>query len=131
MSPRQALSKGEMEVARLLWQLGEASVRQVHEAFAADRQMDFATVQTYLRRLETKGYARARLDGRTRIYSPRVRPRTVIRETIDDLVERLFGGETMPLVRHLIEDRGIEAADLAELRQLIDRLEQEGGHESK
>ena len=131
MAPRQALSKGEMEVARLLWQLGEASVRQVHEAFAADRQMDFATVQTYLRRLETKGYARAKLDGRTRIYTPRVRPRTVIRETIDDLVERLFGGETMPLVRHLIEERGIDAGDLAELRQLIDRLEQEGGHDSQ
>lgn len=131
MAPRQALSKGELEVARLLWQLGEATVRQVHEAFPADRQMDFATVQTYLRRLETKGYVHAKLDGRTRVYSARVKPRTVIRETIDDLVERLFGGETMPLVRHLIEERGIEAADLAELRQLIDRLEQEGGHESK
>src|SRR5215510_6345995 len=102
-----------MEVARLLWQLGEASVRQVHEAFPLERQMDFTTVQTYLRRLENKGYAKAKLDGRTRIYSPRVRPRTVIRETIDDLVERLFGGETMPLVRHLIEERGIEAGDLA------------------
>ena len=131
MAPRQALSKGEMEVARLLWQLGEASVRQVHEAFAADRQMDFATVQTYLRRLETKGYVHARLDGRTRIYSPRVKPRTVIRETIDDLVERLFGGETMPLVRHLIEERGIQAEDLAELRQLIDRLEKESKHGSQ
>ena len=126
MGPRQAPSKGEMEVARLLWQLGSASVRQVHEAVPAERAMDFATVQTYLRRLEAKGYIHARLDGRTRIYSPRVRPKTVIRETIDDLVERLFGGETMPLVRHLIEERGIEAAELAELRQLIERLEKEG-----
>jgi predicted transcriptional regulator len=120
-----------MEVARLLWQLGEASVRQVHEAFPPERQMDFATVQTYLRRLEAKGYIHGKLDGRTRIYSPRVKPRTVIRETIDDLVERLFGGETMPLVRHLIEDRGIEAADLAELRQLIDKLEKEGRNDSR
>jgi BlaI family penicillinase repressor len=131
MAARQALSKGEMEVARLLWQLGSASVRQVHEAFPADREMDFATVQTYLRRLEAKGYVHARLEGRTRIYSPRVRPKTVIRETIDDLVERLFGGETMPLVRHLIEERGIEAADLTELRQLIERLETKGGNDDK
>jgi BlaI family transcriptional regulator, penicillinase repressor len=131
MAPRQALSKGELEVARLLWQLGEATVRQVHEAFPRERQIDFATVQTYLRRLESKGYVHARLAGRTRIYSPRVKPRTVIRETIDDLVERLFGGETMPLVRHLIEERGIEAEDLAELRKLLDRLEKEGRHESK
>lgn len=126
MTERPALSKGEMEVARLLWQLGPATVRQVHEALPADRTMDFATVQTYLRRIETKGYATSKLDGRTRVYSPKAKPKTVIRRTIDDLVERLFGGETMPLVRHLIEERGIRDNELAELRQLVERLEKEG-----
>jgi len=125
MGERPALSKGEMEVARLLWQLGEGTVRQVHEAFPAQRMVDFTTVQTYLRRLERKGYARSRLAGRTRVYAPTVKPATVIRETVDDLVERLFGGETLPLVRHLIEDRGISEPDLAQLRQLLDRLEEE------
>jgi BlaI family penicillinase repressor len=126
MTERPALSKGEMEVARLLWQLGPATVRQVHEAMPADRSMDFATVQTYLRRIEAKGYAASKLDGRTRVYSPKAKPQTVIRRTIDDLVKRLFGGETMPLVRHLIEERGIRDDELAELRQLVERLEKEG-----
>jgi predicted transcriptional regulator len=121
MADRPALSKGEMEVVRVLWDLGTATVRQVHEALPAERRMDFTTVQTYLRRLESKGYAKAALDGRTRVYSVRVKPRTVIRETLDDLVDRLFGGETLPLVRHLIEDRGISDAEIAELRKLLDR----------
>lgn len=119
MSERPALSKGEMEVARVLWELGAGSVRQVHETLPADRKIDFTTVQTYLRRLEAKGYAKAKLDGRIRIYSPRVKPRTVIRETVDDLIDRLFGGEAMPLMRHLIEDRGINDEDLAQLRKLL------------
>jgi predicted transcriptional regulator len=42
---------------------------------------------------------------------------------VDDLIERLFGGETMPLVKHLIEERGIEASEINELRELVDRLE--------
>jgi predicted transcriptional regulator len=121
MTDRPALSRGEMEVARLLWDLGTATVRQVHEAFPAGRQIDFTTVQTYLRRLEAKGYVRASLEGRTRVYTPRVRPQTVIRETLDDLIDRLFGGEALPLVRHLIEDRGISDAELSELRRLIER----------
>lgn len=123
MTSRPGLSKGELEVARVLWELKEASVREVHEAFPESRQMDFTTVQTYLRRLEAKGYAVARLEGRTRIYAPKVQPRKVIGETVDDLIERLFGGETLPLMRHLIEDRGMSDRDLAELRKLIDRLE--------
>jgi predicted transcriptional regulator len=126
MPERPSLSKGEMEVARVLWDLGTATVREVHAAFPADRPIDFTTVQTYLRRLESKGYVRAALEGRTRVYTPRVRPQTVIRETLDDLVERLFGGETLPLMRHLIEDRGISDADLAELRRLLDKKKRPG-----
>jgi predicted transcriptional regulator len=129
MTERPSLSKGEMEVARILWELGRATVRQVHDAFPADRTIDFATVQTYLRRLEAKGYVKGQLEGRLRVYTPRVRPNTVIRETVDELVDRLFGGETLPLVRHLIEDRGLQDQDLAELRRLIDRLEEESGHD--
>jgi len=122
MADRPVLSRGEMEVARVLWDLGSATVRQVFQAFPAKRKIDFTTVQTYLRRLESKGYVNAALEGRTRVYSPRVKPQTVIRETLDDLVDRLFGGEALPLVRHLIEDRGISDEDLAELRELLDHL---------
>ncbi len=126
MADRPALSKGEMDVARALWQVAPATVREVFEAVQESRTMDFSTVQTYLRRLESKGHAVSKLKGRMRVYSARTRERTVVRETVNDLVQRLFGGETMPLVRHLIEDRGVDEASLAELRDLIDRLEKEG-----
>lgn len=128
MARRPGLSKGEQEVARRLGELGEAGVRQVHESFPAERGIDFATVQTYLRRLEAKGYARGRTVGRTRLYTLRVRARTVLREAVDDLVDRLFGGEKLPLVVHLLEDQGLSGEDLDTLRSLLDRLE--GGDES-
>ncbi len=71
MPPRKGLSRGEMEVARIVWELRHATVRQVLDALPADREIDFTTVQTYLRRLEEKGYLNVRLEGRTRIYSPK------------------------------------------------------------
>src|SRR5262245_26929405 len=120
MTDRPALSKGEMEVVRVLWTLRRASVREVHEAFPAGREIDFATVQTYLRRLEAKGYVSGTMSGRTRIYAPKVQPRRVIRQTIEELVERLFGGQTLPLMRHLIEDHRVSPQELAELRELIE-----------
>lgn len=128
MVERAGLSKGEMEVVQLLWKLAPATVRQIHEALPQERAMDFATVQTYLRRLEAKGYAKSTLDGRVRIYSAKTKARTVIRQTVDDLVNRLFAGDTMPLMRHLIEERGIDEHGLAELRAMLDRLEKEGSN---
>jgi BlaI family penicillinase repressor len=125
MAQRPELSKGEMEVARVLWDLGQGTVREVHESFPDDRQIDFATVQTYLRRLETKGYIAGKLVARTRVYSPKVQPRKVIGRTINDLIDRLFGGETLPLMRHLIEERGLTNDDLAELRKMIDHMDRE------
>lgn len=127
MTDRPGLSKGEMEVARVLWGLREGTVRQVHEAFPPERTIDFATVQTYLRRLEAKGYVQTRLQGRIHVYSARVKPRTVIRQTVDDLVDRLFGGQTLPLVQHLIEERGLSERDLRQLRELLDRLDRKPG----
>jgi len=123
MPKRTALSKAEMEVARIVWNLGEATVRQVFETFPAERRPDFTTVQTYLRRLEAKGYLRAKRRGRTMVYRARVQPDDVIHETISDLVNRLFGGETIPLLHHLILDRRISNEEIHKLREMIDERE--------
>jgi BlaI family transcriptional regulator, penicillinase repressor len=123
MSKRPAVAKSELEVAQLVWQLGQASVRQVLDVLPAQRGLDFKTVQTYLRRLEAKGYLRSRREGRAKVYVARVRPEQVVREVIDDFVHRLFGGETIPLFQHLINDRGLSDAEIGELRAMLDRLE--------
>ena len=124
MSKRPAVAKSELEVARIVWRLGEASVRQVLEALPADRELDFKTVQTYLRRLEAKGYLRTRREGRAKIYLPRVRPASrSSAKSIDDLLQRLFGGESLPLFQHLIHDRGLSAIEIDQLRAMLDQWE--------
>ena len=49
----------------------------------------------------------------------------MIGQVVDDLMNRLFDGEVFPLFQHLIEDRGISDTDVRQLRELLDRLEQE------
>ena len=123
MARRPALSKSEMEAARIVWNLGQATVRQVFEAFPPQRNIDFSTVQTYLRRLQVKGYLHAKRQGRAMVYRPRVRPDEVIRETVDDLVSRLFDGQTIPLLHYLIRDSSISEEEIRKLRKMIDELE--------
>jgi BlaI family penicillinase repressor len=125
MSKRSALAKSELEVARIVWKLGEATVRQVHEALPKRRKIDFWTVQTYLRRLKTKGYLHSRREGQALVYSSAVQPQQVVREVLDDLIGRLFDGHTLPLVHHLLADGALSDADIDELQCTLDRLKRE------
>jgi|HubBroStandDraft_6_1064221.scaffolds.fasta_scaffold117628_2 BlaI family penicillinase repressor len=122
MAKRPALAKSELEIARIVWSLGEATVRQVADALPADRQLDFWTVQTYLRRLAAKGYLRTRREGRNNVYRPNVSPSKVVHEVVDDLVSRLFDGEALPLFQHLINERGLSDRDLDELQKTLDEM---------
>jgi BlaI family transcriptional regulator, penicillinase repressor len=119
---RPAPAKSELEIARIVWSLGEATVRQVYEALPAHRKLDFWTVQTYLRRLAAKGYLRARRDGRSNVYSSRIQPGTVIRDTLEDFMHRLFDGEILPVFQHLIQHRGLTDREIDELQKTLDRL---------
>ncbi len=125
MAPRPALSKSELQVAKIIWQLGKANVGEIYRSVSEVLDVDYTTVQTYIRRLELKGYVRATRTGRNKVYSPKVRPRQVIKETVDDLMERLFDGEMIPLMRHLIHDRDIQPEQIQELRQMLSEFEAE------
>ena len=119
---RNPLPKSELEVLRIVWKFGEATVRQVLDALPEDRKLDFWTVQTYLRRLEAKSYLQKRKDGRSNVYSPAVQPKRVMSEVLDDFVDRLFDGEALPLFQHLIQDRGLTNDEIDQLQDTLDKL---------
>ncbi len=126
MPKRPELSKGELVVARAVWKIREGSVGAIHDAVNRDGQMDYAAVQTYLRRLEAKDYLRSRREGRNKLYSAKVKASRVIRDTVGDLVRRLFDGETLAMINHLVRDQGISPEELAQVRELLDELEGNG-----
>jgi BlaI family transcriptional regulator, penicillinase repressor len=118
------LPKSELEVARIVWDLRKATVREVVDALPNDRGLDFFTVQTYLRRLTDKGYLEVRRQGRANVYSARVAPSRVIRHAVEEFLHNVFGGEAIPLVQYLIRDRHISDQDIDELQIELNRLKE-------
>jgi len=117
-SKRPAMSAAETEILRLVWQSGAATVQQVYEALPANRKVTYVTVATLLRRLEEKGYLKHHVRGKAFLYAPAARKEDVIRRTISDLVERLFGGNPVPLMQHLAQHSGITDEDIERLKEL-------------
>jgi predicted transcriptional regulator len=110
------LSAGELEIMQILWRLGAVSLSEAQAAI--DRPIGYTTVQTRLNRLVDKQIVR-RSSERPARYSAAVAPDDVSARHLDLLLERVSDGSVVPLVAHLIRDRALSPAELAELKQLI------------
>ena len=116
-----ALSPSETEILRLVWQLDKATVQEVCEKLPAKRKITYATVQTLLRRLEKKGYLRHSNSGKAHVFSAAVKREHVVKRSVGDFLDRLFGGDPIPLMQHLAEHGKLDANDIEKLKQLVDR----------
>jgi len=116
-----ALSPSETEILRLVWQLDKATVQEVCEKLPAKRKITYATVQTLLRRLEKKGYLKHSNSGKAHVFSAAVERERVVKRSVGDFLERLFGGDPIPLMQYLAEHGKISADDIENLKELIDK----------
>jgi BlaI family transcriptional regulator, penicillinase repressor len=119
MSEKYALPPSELEIARIIWQLGEATVRQVADQLPTERKVDFYTVQTYLRRLHEKGFLHCRKEGKNNLYSAAIEPDRVVSNMVTDLVDRLFDGSTLSIVQHCIQDQGLTDDEIQQLEKML------------
>lgn len=126
----ERLPDAELEVMACLWQLREATARQLREAMLNYRPMAHTSMVTLLGRLEGKGMVKRAKGpvGKAFVYSPLRRPGKTYRRVVGDVLERIFGGSKQALIASLFEIGPPTAGELAELQQLLDRLRQENAH---
>ena len=117
----KSMSPTETQILRLVWDLNEATVQQIRDQLSSDRKLAYNTVQTLLNRLEQKGYLTHRIEGRAHVYLPSVKQKEVIKTTVGNFLDRLFGGDPKPLVQFLAEDGKITEQDINRLKELINK----------
>jgi BlaI family transcriptional regulator, penicillinase repressor len=113
------LTRFEIEIMDALWDLGSASIREIHEELPERKRPAYTTVQTIIRRLEEKGAVRqSKQIGNAHIFEPLMTREAAHRRLIDDLLE-LFGGSARPLMAHLAEAGKLTLEDVKELENLL------------
>ena len=127
MAKKHQLAELQLAIMHVLWEHGEATVSEVREGLAPERELAHTTVGTMLTKMEEKGHVRHRSEGRSNVYRPAIRREQVSQTMVSDLAQRLFGGDIKQMVCHLLDDEELTADDLAELRRLIRRREKELG----
>ena len=115
-----AMSHAETEILRLLWLLGSGTVQQVCDQLPPHRRkITYATVQTLLRRLEAKGYVTHGTRGKAHVFRPATNRQEVISRTVGDFVQRLFGGDPVPLMLHLADQADLDDKQVRRLKKLL------------
>ena len=116
------LSAGEMEILQMLWRQGSVALSEAQAGLG--RSIGYTTMQTRLNRLVEKGVVTRSADRPAR-YTAAVAPEEVSARHLDLLLERVSGGSIVPLVAHLVRDRALSSADIAELKQLIQEADRQ------
>jgi predicted transcriptional regulator len=117
----------QLAIMRVLWDQGEATVTDVHQALLDDRGLAPTTIATMLKKMEDKGVVTHRAEGRKFIYRPTMTEDQVTRSMVAELTERLFGGDPMALVTHLISRHEIAPKELSELERRIAEAKKKEG----
>ncbi len=117
----------QQAVLDAVWRLGEGTVQQVREALGRRPEPAYTTVLSVMQKLERLGWLTHRAEGRTYVYRATRSRGQAGAGSVRRLVERLFGGDRVLFLQHLLEERELTDKELAELRRLIDRTRKERG----
>jgi BlaI family transcriptional regulator, penicillinase repressor len=116
------LTKLELQIMEALWTRGNASIREIQEAFPEKKRPAYTTIQTTVYRLEAKKVMRrVKKVGNFHIFEPMLSRNAAQRRLIDDLLA-LFGGSTQPVMAHLIESGKLTLDDIKEAEKTLRKL---------
>jgi predicted transcriptional regulator len=113
-------TEAELEILTVLWSIGAASVRQVHDAINLHRPAQYSTVLKFMQIMAEKGLVRRDESERAHIYEA-ARPREwTQRQLAGHLLERAFSGSAKALLIGALSARKATKKELAEMRKLLD-----------
>ncbi len=124
---RHRLGDLQLAILEVLWDRGEATTGEVHQALLEARGLAPTTIATMLRKMDDRGLVAHRRDGRILVHRAAVPRDSVHRSMVEDLVERLFGGDPRELVNHLVREGELGQGDLDAIRRKVAKARRSGG----
>jgi len=120
MRPRKTeLTDHELQVMKVVWDRGSATVRDVYEELLKQRKIAYTTVMTVMGVLEQKGRLKKSVDSRAYVYTPSQSQSEVVSSMVRDFVGRVFNGMAKPLLVSMLEDGKITEDELDELKKIL------------
>ncbi len=108
-------SNRELDLLKVMWQLGEAKVRDIHEAVCPDGECAFTTIQTLVRIMCKKGLVKKRSEGRTDFYTPVY----TLESAASRFVDKVFDGAVDRFVLSMLAAEDVSVDEMRGLEKMI------------
>ncbi len=112
-------------VIEVVWELGEASVRQVWKRLCRKKELAYTTILTSMQRLERAGWLKHRVEGKKNVYLPTRTRAQAGAKSVRKFVQGMFNGNALLLFRQLVEQGELSDEELQELQKLINKKRKE------
>lgn len=116
---KNALTEVELELMNILWRLKEGSVNDVLAELPQSRKLAYTSVSTILRILEQKKVLTTRKEGRGHVYVPKLSKTDYEASALKNIVNKVFDGTPVAMVRQLLDTNDLTKDDLKELHKLL------------
>jgi len=118
----QKASDAEMIVLAALLDMEQATAARIHEQLSRDNDWAYSTVVTFLRRLEAKNLIEhSRQPGeRAFIFYPTRQALASRKKALANILDRLFGGNPLPLISSLLEEKRLSKKEIEEIQSMIE-----------
>jgi BlaI family penicillinase repressor len=114
------LTKRELDIMGVLWDVGEATVTEVRDR--VDPDLAYTSISSMIRTLEMKGYvSHRRGEGKTHVYFPVIEPEKAGASALGRVLDKIYGGSPIKLLAHLMDQHKVSDKELARMRDLLKR----------
>ena len=115
----------ELAILGLLWERGPSTVREVHEELLRSRPARYSTTLKQMEVIHERGLLERDESQRAHVYNPKLPEERALRRLTGELLESVFGGSTEKLVMHALRAGKVSTEELANIKRLLEGLEEE------
>jgi len=115
-------TEAELTLLNVLWNMGPATVRQVHDVVSITQKTGYTTVLKILQIMHEKSLVIRDESNRAHVYAAANSQTQTQSSLIKDLISKAFGGSTSKLVMRAL-DESTSAEEISDIRQLLNALE--------
>lgn len=119
----QKPTEKELEILQILWNIGPAAVKDVHDALGGESQNGYTTILKLLQIMHEKGLVTRQKSGKLHLYQAVPTRENTRQQMLDKMISTVFQGSAMQLVMSALGNKKSTKEELQEIKKYLEKLE--------